>query len=132
MKTYYYKVNVQTLYRKPGEEKLDDKFLCTFFKCRNKICLSSFGRRLAPTYAILKNYCRWFAYENAEKLYHANANHVVTMNFFRVKIFYYLIYIYISYFEKIMVSKMLLVCLQHILGKVLNFSIKCIVQKSKN
>ena len=29
MKTCYYKVAVQTLYRKPGQEKLDNNFLCT-------------------------------------------------------------------------------------------------------
>ena len=31
MKTCCYKVIIQTLYRKPGEEKLDDNFLCTAF-----------------------------------------------------------------------------------------------------
>ena len=45
---------------------------------------------------------------------YANTNHVVTMGYVRVKIFYYLI----SSFEKVMVSKMLLVCLEHVLGKI--------------
>ena len=29
MKTCYYKVTIQTLYCKPGEEKLDNNFSCT-------------------------------------------------------------------------------------------------------
>ena len=94
-KTCYYKV--QKRYRTPGEEKLKDDFmhcLSPFFKCWNDIWLFPFGRKLARTSEILKNYFKWFSYGNAAKFYHANADHVVTMSFVKVKIFDYLIHIF--------------------------------------
>ena len=52
MKTCCFKVTVETLYRKPGEEKLEDNFYALFvtiFKCRNNICLFPFRWKLART-----------------------------------------------------------------------------------
>ena len=52
LETCYYKVTIQTLYCNPGEEKLDNNFLCTVFHrfiCRNNICLFPFGWKLAQT-----------------------------------------------------------------------------------
>ena len=58
---------------------------------------------------------KWVAYGNTTKFYHANGDHVVTMRFVRVKIFNYLLYIYIQrerqkerdiFSEKIMVISM--------------------------
>ena len=68
--------------------------LSPFFKCWNDIWLFPFGRKLARTSEILKNYFKWFSYGNAAKFYNANADHVVTMSFVKVKIFDYLIYIF--------------------------------------
>ena len=69
MKVCSYKVTVQTLYCKPGEEKLDDNFLytATFFKNGNNNRLLLFARKFTGTQAISKNYFKRIKYRNAEK-----------------------------------------------------------------
>ena len=98
MKTCYYKVTVQILYRKPGEEKLDDK---RFWK----IISSDLHMEMPQSFTLWMLIMSWLWA-------------LLGSRFF--------IILYIFSFEKIMVSKMLFVCLEHVLGKVLIFL------KSKN
>ena len=117
MKTCYYKVTVQTLYCKPGEEKLD----------HNICCLSPFlnvGTRFAFFYSDGNSPER----KQFRKIISIGLHMEMPQSFIMQMLIMswpwallgstFLIVLYISSFEKIMVSKMLSVRLEHVLGNI--------------
>ena len=66
-------------------------------------------KEICPNISSFEDYCKRLSYGNAAKFDHANADHIVTISFFFMVKWY------------LMVSKMLLVCLEHVLGKALIF-----------
>ena len=122
MKTCYYKVTVQTLYGKPVEEKRDDNFLCIvlppFLNIGATFAFFHSGRNLPELKQFWKIISSGLHMEKPQSFIMRML--IMSWPWALIGSRFFII-LYISFFGKIMVSKMLLVSLKHVLGKVLIF-----------